>query len=179
MQDRFKQKFDRRSPVQPDRNSAAYFIIAIVAAIAIWTFQQRAIEDSNSEPAQQPTLGDIRAVFSADDYPAKAQRNGEEGTVQARLAVDTRGRVTRCSIIRSSGHASLDQVTCDILRKRASFIPARDANGKAVPDSVVTPPVVWRLEDLALRMRAFAFVARAALCYRDGAAWYLRCQMLM
>jgi len=108
--------------------------------------EQRAIEDASKKPLQQRTKGDLRMLFSADDYPATAQRNGEEGTVQARLDVNSQGRVERCSIIRSSGSASLDQVTCDVLRKRARFAPARDADGKAVPDSVVTPPVTWRLE---------------------------------
>lgn len=146
MRDNVKQKFDPRSPVQHDRSPALYFIVAIIAAIAIWTFQQRAIEDSNPERAQQPTKGDLRTLFSTDDYPVTALQNGEEGTVQARLQVDPEGRVAGCSIVRSSGHASLDRATCNILRKRARFTPARDSNGKAVSDSVVTPAVVWRLE---------------------------------
>jgi len=159
MDERFKQRFDRRSPVQPDRSLAPYLLAALIAAIVIWTVQQRAVEDSDNKPSeqeaiegakkehvQQPTKGDLRMLFSADDYPAVAQRNGEEGTVQARLDINARGRVERCSVIRSSGSASLDQVTCDVLRQRARFAPAHDANGKAVPDSVVTPPVTWRLE---------------------------------
>jgi protein TonB len=144
-----KPTFDPRSPVQPGRSPTAYFIAAVVAAIAIWAFQQRAIENPNREPkrTQQPTKGDLRALFSADDYPVEAQQNGEEGTVQARLDVDSKGRVAGCLIVRTSGHKSLDQVTCDVLRKRARFVPARDASGHAVTDSVVTPLVVWRLED--------------------------------
>ena len=147
MRDKVKQKFDPRSPVQHDRNPALYFILALIAAIAIWTIQQRTIEDSSPEREQRSTRGDLRTLFSTDDYPATALQNGEEGTVQARLQVDPQGRVSGCSIIRSSGHASLDDATCNILRKRARFTPARDAHGNAVADSVVTPAVVWRLEE--------------------------------
>src|SRR5258705_6889733 len=79
MSDKVKQKFDPRSPVQHDRGAALYFIVAIIAAIAIWTIQQRAIEDSSPGATSRPTRGDLRAVFSADDYLADPHRNGEQG----------------------------------------------------------------------------------------------------
>ena len=66
--------------------------------------------------------------------------------MQARLDIDSKGSVSRCTIIRSSGHDGLDNATCKILKRRAHFTPARDAAGKVITDSVVTPPVVWRLE---------------------------------
>jgi protein TonB len=88
----------------------------------------------------------MRHVFSGDDYPAAAQVRGEEGDVRARLDVDTRGRVSRCTIVQSSGSESLDDATCRILEERARFAPARDAGGNPVADSVLTPPIVWRLE---------------------------------
>jgi len=151
--DRGKQQFHPRSPVQGDRSPAPYFIIAVVAALAIWTAQQQWTQDSNPPVARETghegprsASGDVRTVFSADDYPIEAQRKGEEGTVQARLDVDARGRVSRCTVIRSSGSVSLDSATCRILERRARFTPARDVNGKAVVDSYVTPPIRWQLE---------------------------------
>jgi TonB family protein len=152
MRDPNEPRFDRRSPVQPGRSNAPYFIAAFFAAILIWTVQQNHIQDSNPRPVRDQAegrssaRGNVRTLFSADDYPAEAQARGEEGTVRARLDIDTRGRVSKCSIIQSSGHASLDQATCSILQRRALFTPARDVDGKAVPDSVTTPSIVWRLE---------------------------------
>jgi TonB family protein len=140
---------------EPKRSILPYFAVAIVAAVAIWTFQQQSIQDSAPEVTHSqasgqrgahPATGDLRTLFSADDYPVEAQRNGEEGTVQAELAIDRRGRVSGCRIVRSSGHASLDGATCRILQSRARFIAARDLNGDAAPDRIVTPLVVWRLE---------------------------------
>ncbi|HET7574981.1 MAG TPA: energy transducer TonB [Sphingomicrobium sp.] len=152
-----KPRFNPRSPVQPGRSSAPYFIAVLIAGIVIWSLQQWAMEDSDL-PSLRPTTetnhrlgaasakGDLRTIFSADDYPAAAWTRGEQGSVQAKLDVDERGQVSRCTIVRSSGHESLDEATCRILEARARFTPARDASGAAIEDSVVTPPIVWRLE---------------------------------
>lgn len=152
---------DSPSAVDPSRPVAPYFLAAIAAAILVWALQQQWVQDSGP-PADshrssdngarpeadtpQPAAGDLRTLFSGDDYPAEAQRNGEEGTVQAELSVDERGRVTSCTVIRSSTHRSLDEATCGIVRRRARFNPARDVNGDAVASKITTPPIVWRLE---------------------------------
>jgi protein TonB len=94
----------------------------------------------------QSAKGDLRSLFSADDYPASAQSAGAEGTVRASLTIGPDGRVTGCNIIQSSGNGSLDSTTCNILRRRAKFTPARDSNGNATSDTVTTPSIIWRLE---------------------------------
>jgi protein TonB len=90
--------------------------------------------------------GDLRTLFSADDYPAAAQSAGAEGTAQAQLTIGPDGRVVGCNLTRSTGNSSLYSATCNILRRRAKFTPARDSNGQATTDTVTTPPIVWRLE---------------------------------
>ena len=94
----------------------------------------------------QSAKGDLRTLFSGDDYPAAAQAAGAEGTAQAVLSIGTDGRVTGCNITRSSGNGALDAATCSILRRRAKFTPARDSNGNPTTDTVTTPPITWRLE---------------------------------
>jgi protein TonB len=143
---------------EPPRSLLPFIALAIVAAVGFWSIEQ-SMRDSTPEAIQsvsktqrpdelgaRSSKADLRTVFSADDYPADAQRNGEQGTVQATLAIDARGQVSGCTIVRSSGHASLDNATCDILQRRARFSPARDLSGDAIPSTVTTPPVVWRLE---------------------------------
>ncbi|HEX6784631.1 MAG TPA: energy transducer TonB [Sphingomicrobium sp.] len=156
---------DRRPPTrvvdEPKRSIVPFLAIAIVAAIVIWTVEQDRIQDLTSRPGKRRELpaashqvplptnrssGDLRTLFTADDYPAEAQLNGYEGTVQVALTIDVSGRVSGCTIVRSSNHESLDQATCDILQRRARFVPARDAAGRPVPDRVISPPVTWRLE---------------------------------
>lgn len=90
--------------------------------------------------------GDLRSLFSADDYPASAQSAGAEGTTRASLTIGPDGRVVGCNIIQSSGNGALDSATCNILRRRAKFVPARDSNGNATSDTITTPSIVWRLE---------------------------------
>jgi protein TonB len=93
-----------------------------------------------------PASGDVRSLFSADDYPASAQAANAEGTAQAQLTIGPDGRVTGCNLIRSTGNSALDGATCNILRRRAKFVPARDSNGTPTSDTYTTPSIVWRLE---------------------------------
>jgi protein TonB len=95
----------------------------------------------------QSAKGDLRTLFSTDDYPASAQASGAEGTVQASITIGTDGRVVGCNITRSSGNSALDSATCNIIRRRAKFTPARDSNGNATTDTIATPPIRWQLSD--------------------------------
>nr|NUR38165.1 energy transducer TonB [Sphingomonas sp.] len=90
--------------------------------------------------------GSLTSLFNADDYPASAQAAGAEGTAQATITIGTDGRVVGCTIIRSTGNSALDATTCNIIRRRAKYVPAKDSNGNPTTDSVTTPPIVWRLE---------------------------------
>jgi TonB family protein len=65
-----------------------------------------------------------------DDYPAAAIRAGEQGTVRILLDIDASGAIANCEITGSSGSALLDARTCELMRQRASFVPALDLQGK-------------------------------------------------
>ena len=93
-----------------------------------------------------PARGDVRTLFSGDDYPASAQAAGAEGTAQAQLTIGPNGAVTGCNLIRSTGNGALDSATCNILRRRAKFTPAKDSEGNPTSDTYTTPPITWRLE---------------------------------
>jgi len=82
-------------------------------------------------------------LFSTDDYPASALAAGAGGTAQAELSISADGRVVGCSLIRSTGNSALDAATCNVLRRRAKFTPARDSNGNATSDTVRTPSITW------------------------------------
>jgi protein TonB len=94
----------------------------------------------------QSAKGDLRTLFTEDDYPASAQAAGAEGTAQAELTIGADGRVVSCNLIRSTGNSALDQATCNILRRRAKFTPARDSNGNPTTDTITTPPIRWQLQ---------------------------------
>ena len=67
-----------------------------------------------------------------EDYPGAERKQRNEGTVTYLLTVSDKGKTTGCRILHSSGFAGLDKATCDLLQRRSSFYPARDAAGGAV-----------------------------------------------
>lgn len=92
-----------------------------------------------------PTNPLLEPLFTADDYPWDAFKNGWKGEVVADLIVGRDGRVRQCSIFKASGYDSLDKRTCDVLIERARFAPARDANGNPVEDTFRAPVIKWKL----------------------------------
>jgi periplasmic protein TonB len=89
--------------------------------------------------------GTAASLFSPDDYPAQARGTGAHGKVDARLTIDTAGRVAGCSIIHSSGYSVLDAATCQVLRRRARYGPPLDSRGQPVVGTV-DEEIVWRAE---------------------------------
>lgn len=56
-------------------------------------------------------------------YPSAARRRGQEGTAQIRFTIDGSGNVLSAELVRSSGHAALDEAVLELMR-RASPVPA-------------------------------------------------------
>lgn len=102
------------------------------------------VDGKLAKPAVR-TIGDMRSIFKDDDYPLDAWEADSTGTSQYLVMVDEQGLPMDCVVIQSSGVASLDAMGCQVIRERAKFIPARDAQGKAVKDMYVTPPIRWNL----------------------------------
>jgi TonB family protein len=98
------------------------------------------------KPSKESKLLNSADIAGAMDYPKAALANKEQGTVQAWLLVGIDGRVERCGIEISSGAASLDSQTCNLLIAKAQFEPARDRRGRPV-QSVFHQRITWRLQD--------------------------------
>jgi TonB family protein len=86
----------------------------------------------------------LRDYFSSSDYPAQAMQQMEEGSSTIMMMIDEGGGLKDCMVEQTSGIATLDAMTCAILRDRAKFEPARDALGKPVR-SVLTTKVNWHI----------------------------------
>lgn len=94
----------------------------------------------------------LQDLVSQLDYPQSALAAREDGRVGVVLDVAENGRVTACTVRRSSGSRALDATTCRILRARARFSPATDSNG--MPRAGRIEDVVeWRLPDAAAAER--------------------------
>jgi TonB family protein len=97
----------------------------------------------------------LHTLLTDADYPEEAIRNNEQGTVAFRLDVASDGKPRGCSVLSSSGSATLDATTCRIMTERARFQPARDAKGKPTADQV-TARISWRMptDEMPPRMKA-------------------------
>jgi protein TonB len=73
---------------------------------------------------------------------ADNRRGRYQGTVAVQIHVDPNGRVSNCAPVRGSGNAGLDALTCSLVRQRARFTPALDAEGRPVASEAYTT-FVW------------------------------------
>lgn len=84
------------------------------------------------DPVGAKPKGNPGKWVTNDDYRPRWIQEELSGTARFTLQIDARGKVTGCTITRSTGHPALDMATCDLVTKRARFDAARDGNGKPV-----------------------------------------------
>lgn len=77
------------------------------------------------------------------DYPRAARKAGAEGMVDVRFTIEADGRAHGCAVMRSSGYAELDATTCRLIERRFRFRPARDAQGRPIPEVRIWTQVWW------------------------------------
>ncbi|MEO8547392.1 MAG: energy transducer TonB [Sphingomicrobium sp.] len=88
-------------------------------------------------------MGDVRALFTSDDYPVQALKNDQQGQSRFLLLIDDKGSVAGCHVLQASGVPVLDAMGCQVIRQRAKFTPARDSRGAAVRSTYTTPLINW------------------------------------
>ena len=114
-------------------------------------------------------------VFASDNYPFWASQIGDQGSVKFRLSIDPAGRVTDCTIVVPSRHATLNQPTCDLILARARFSPATDRRGRGVATSysrqvrwTMPPPAPSPVRDQFLRVVFGLDAAGATWCRTEA-----------
>ena len=80
--------------------------------------------------AQRPLALGITSWVTDNDYPIAAVKAGAQGTTSIIWRVGIDGRVTDCRVVRSSGHAFLDESACKLAVKRSRYKPAVGKDGK-------------------------------------------------
>lgn len=98
--------------------------------------QARALQPDNQASWQRRII---------ENYPARAVRDGTEGTVGLSVTVDGNGRVASCNVTSSSGSSVLDQAACTDITRYARFKAALDAAGNPTTASWSTR-IVYRLD---------------------------------
>jgi hypothetical protein len=85
--------------------------------------------------------GNPGSWLSTADYPAAMLRAGRSAAVHFRLMIDEAGAPTDC-VVQTAVGSGFDELTCRLLRKRARFTPALDAQGRPIP-SFFASSVSW------------------------------------
>ena len=78
------------------------------------------------------------------DYPSRALRAEEEGTVRMSITVGANGRVDACNVTGSSGSSDLDQAACRGMERYARYNPALNAAGDPI-SSTLSQSIVYRI----------------------------------
>jgi protein TonB len=97
---------------------------------------------SAAQPAAPPPVPPVRTrprepmsqLLTNNDYPMAAEMFHATGDVIFRVLVNADGSVRECRILRQTQIVEFGRVSCEIMRTRAHFEPARDAAGNPVPD---------------------------------------------
>lgn len=96
------------------------------------------------DPVGARAKGNVSRWVTNDDYRSRWILEEMAGTARFNLTINTRGKVTGCTITRSTGHAPLDAATCEIVTRRARFDAARDGTGKPVAGSY-NGVITWQI----------------------------------
>lgn len=107
----------------------------------VWNVSEQGME---AQKLKEPVSGDLRGVFRAEDYPAVAIAGKHQGTVELALLIDETGKVAGCSLVETSGVASLDAQSCALVKERAKFRPAIGMDGKPAKGSFLQR-ITWRM----------------------------------
>jgi protein TonB len=98
------------------------------------------------DPVAASPRGNPGGWITDADYRSSWINRGMTGTAGFTLQIDLSGRVTDCTITRSTGHGVLDEATCKLLERRARFEPARDAAGERTAGTF-SSSVSWQIPE--------------------------------
>ena len=102
------------------------------------------IGEDNAKRIATSAQGDLQGLFRPEDYPLVSAKSDQQGTTTFIILMDEKGTAKDCTIIGSSGSASLDSRSCGIILERGKFSPAMDAEGKPM-ESAFVRRITWRL----------------------------------
>jgi periplasmic protein TonB len=81
-------------------------------------------------------LVQIAGAILPSDYPHDLLDRGIGGRVGILFTVGTDGRVTSCTVTRTSGVPELDVLTCRLIQQRFRYRPSTDRYGRPIPDEI-------------------------------------------
>ncbi|NUT00446.1 MAG: energy transducer TonB [Sphingomonas sp.] len=101
-------------------------------------------DEKGGEGLKQGPSANLSQLFSGDDYPGVAALKGQQGRVSMVILVDEQGKVADCTVIDTSGVASLDAQSCSVIKLGAKYQPAIGLDGKPAK-SAVFQRISWKM----------------------------------
>ena len=98
------------------------------------------------DPIDATPRGNPGNWVTNNDYRTSWINRGFEGSASFTLMIDARGRVSGCTITRSTGHSALDDATCSLLERRGRFDPAKDSSGNAT-SGTFRSSITWTIPE--------------------------------
>lgn len=74
----------------------------------------------------------IAGTITSRDYPKEARAARLVGSVTVAFTVGVDGRASDCAVTETSGSATLDAITCQLIEARFRYAPALSANGQPI-----------------------------------------------
>lgn len=118
-------------------------MLALLALASITTVLTAA-GGPGSEGQDQIVRSAQNGEFVSRHYPAGALKRGEQGRVAFRVTIETDGSLGTCDVTESSGFATLDNETCEILLRYGRFDAVRNEEGRSIRKAQ-DGFIVWRL----------------------------------
>ncbi len=120
----------------------------VAAALAAQTSADEATEAAVPEEVKPEPPKIIPAKIISREpprYPSRALKNGVEGWVQVRFHIDTSGKPSNIEVVESEPEQTFDDAAVKSVKKWR-FSPARNqSTGEAVPSTLVSTKVQFRL----------------------------------
>ncbi|MBV7264764.1 TonB family protein [Erythrobacter sp. WH131] len=98
------------------------------------------------DPITASPRGNPGRWVTDSDYRSRWVREELSGVVSFALTIDRDGKVSDCTITKSTGHAQLDEATCRLIERRARFDPAKDSYGNPI-SGTYRNSVNWKLPE--------------------------------
>lgn len=139
-----KQKAEQAQQQQAASKQTAPQSVEAEASTKAAASQQTTTTKRTSTVSPQQWKARVQAyVVRAKKYPTAARSRREEGIVHLQFVIDANGNVLSARVVRSSGYASLDQSTIDMIH-RISPVPAPPPD-MGQPRITLTVPINFNL----------------------------------
>ena len=106
-----------------------------------WGYDPATIAALSRKPMPSDSPG---KRLSYQDYPKTELTKGRSALVRFRLDVGADGKVSRCTILDATKGDEFGKRSCEVLMRRANFVPALDAAGKPTA-AFFTSSIYWMI----------------------------------